>query len=175
MLLRKQDRLSALELHKDDYKKLAAEFEGDYQVRTIELDGWLALGAHVPPKEKRGLVLIDPPFEQAGEFDRLVDGLSRAHKRWSTGIYALWYPIKDRKAISQFHKNLRSLGIPKILATELMIRSASPTPSLYGTGMIIVNPPYTLHSELKLIMPVLTEMLRVDSGASWWANWLTDE
>jgi 23S rRNA (adenine2030-N6)-methyltransferase len=77
LLFRKQDRLSAIELHPADAKQLSSLFEGDFQVRVTELDGWLALGAHLPPKEKRGLVLIDPPFEQDGEFDRLVDGLAQ--------------------------------------------------------------------------------------------------
>lgn len=92
-LLRKQDRLSALELHPDDARLLADVFEGDVQVRVTELDGWLALGAHLPPKEKRGLILVDPPFEIGGEFDRLVEGLVKAHRRFAGGTYAFWYPI----------------------------------------------------------------------------------
>jgi 23S rRNA (adenine2030-N6)-methyltransferase len=164
-----------LELHGEDYRKLAAEFSDDYQVRVIELDGWLALGAHVPPKEKRGLVLVDPPFEQPGEFERLLDGLSRAYERWPNGIYALWYPVKDRKSVSTFHKQLRECGIKKILACELMVRGPSQEPSLDGSGMIIVNPPFTLEGELKQIMPALMEVMRVDKGASWWVNWLAGE
>jgi 23S rRNA (adenine2030-N6)-methyltransferase len=114
-LMRKQDRLTAIELHPKDAARLRTFFAGDFQARIIELDGWLALGAHLPPKEKRGLVLIDPPFEETGEFERLVDGLIRAHKRWPGGIYALWYPIKDRKAIIAFRKALKQSGIPKLL------------------------------------------------------------
>jgi 23S rRNA (adenine2030-N6)-methyltransferase len=135
MLFRPQDRLSAIELHSEDARKLASEFADDYQVRVIELDGWLALGAHVPPKEKRGLVLVDPPFEQPGEFDRLLEGLQRGHDRWPTGIYALWYPVKDRKSVSTFHKQLRECGIKKILACELMARGPSGEPSLDGSGI----------------------------------------
>ena len=175
MLFRPQDRLSAIELHPEDYAKLAAEFEDDYQVRTIELDGWLALGGHVPPKEKRGLVLVDPPFELQGEFDRILDGLKRGYERWPTGIYALWYPVKDRKSVSAFHKHLRESGIKKILACELMVRGPSIEPSLDGSGMIIVNPPFTLEGDLKLILPAMMEAMRVDKGASWWVNWLAGE
>jgi 23S rRNA (adenine2030-N6)-methyltransferase len=175
MLFRPQDRLSAIELHGEDYRKLAAEFADDYQVRVIELDGWLALGGHVPPKEKRGLVLVDPPFEQQGEFDRLVDGLQRGYDRWPTGIYALWYPVKDRKSVSAFHKQLRECGVKRILACELMLRGPSPEPSLDGSGMIIVNPPFTLEGDLKLIMPALMDAMRIDKGASWWVNWLAGE
>ncbi|MGL4489534.1 MAG: 23S rRNA (adenine(2030)-N(6))-methyltransferase RlmJ [Rhizobiaceae bacterium] len=175
MLFRPQDRLSAIELHGEDYRKLAAEFADDYQVRVIELDGWLSLGAHVPPKEKRGLVLVDPPFEQPGEFDRLLEGLQRGHERWATGIYALWYPVKDRKSVSTFHKQLRECGIKKILACELMVRGPSKEPSLDGSGMIIVNPPFTLEGDLKQIMPELMDAMRIDKGASWWVNWLAGE
>ncbi|TJW39086.1 MAG: 23S rRNA (adenine(2030)-N(6))-methyltransferase RlmJ, partial [Mesorhizobium sp.] len=124
-LLRKQDRLSAIELHPQDVAKLKALFASDFQTRVIELDGWLALGAHLPPKEKRGLVLVDPPFEEEGEFDRLVEGLQRAHKRWPGGIYALWYPVKDRKAVAAFRKALKETGIPKLLDIGFEIRPPS--------------------------------------------------
>ncbi|RUW96788.1 23S rRNA (adenine(2030)-N(6))-methyltransferase RlmJ, partial [Mesorhizobium sp. M2A.F.Ca.ET.037.01.1.1] len=112
-LLRSQDRLTAIELHPKDAVRLKLVFAGDFQARVIELDGWLALGAQLPPKEKRGLVLIDPPFEEEGEFSRLVDGLRKAHRRWPGGIYALWYPIKDRRAVTAFRGALKETGIPK--------------------------------------------------------------
>ena len=96
-------------------EQLGDLFAGDHQVRVIELDGWLALGAHLPPKEKRGLVLVDPPFEQAGEFDRLADGPAKAHRRWPGGIYALWYPIKDRR---------RPRGLPRTFASPAFRKSS---------------------------------------------------
>ena len=95
----------------------------------MELDGWLALGAHLPPKEKRGLVLVDPPFEEGGEFDRLVEGLAKAHRRWPGGIYALWYPVKDRAAATKFRTALRETGIPKILDMVFAVRAPSPSPA----------------------------------------------
>ncbi|MBN9218766.1 MAG: 23S rRNA (adenine(2030)-N(6))-methyltransferase RlmJ [Mesorhizobium sp.] len=174
-LLRKQDRLSAIELHPKDAAKLKAEFAGDFQTRVMELDGWLALGAHLPPKEKRGLVLIDPPFEEEGEFSRLVDGLVKAHKRWPGGIYALWYPIKDRKAVIAFRKALKQSGIPKLLDIEFEIRPASTEPSLDGTGMVVVNPPFTLESELRTVLPALHNMLAVQKPAHWSLEWLAGE
>ena len=112
LLLRKQDRLTAIELHPDDSRQLRALFEGDYQVRVIELDGWLALGGHLPPKEKRGLVLIDPPFELDGEFDRMIDGLARATRRFPGGTYLLWHPIKAGSPLAGFDKKLVALGRP---------------------------------------------------------------
>ena len=174
-LLRVQDRLTAIELHPRDAKLLASEFDGDFQTRVMQLDGWLSLGAHLPPKEKRGLVLVDPPFEEAGEFERMSQGLARAHKRWPGGIYALWYPIKDRKAVAAFHEALKHCGIAKILRIELTIKSASPELRLDGSGMIVVNPPFMLEEELKAILPVLTTVLAEDSGAGFRLDWLAGE
>jgi 23S rRNA (adenine2030-N6)-methyltransferase len=174
-LLRRQDRLSALELHREDAEMLSETFAGDIQVRVTELDGWLALGAHLPPKEKRGLVLVDPPFEVAGEFDRLVDGLARAHKRFSGGTFALWYPVKDRQEVRRFVTALRKTGIPKILRTELVIRAPSPEPRLDGTGMIVVNPPYTLEDELRTILPALVKILGETQGADFALDWIRGE
>ena len=174
-LLRKQDRLSAIELHPKDAVRLKAEFADDFQTRVMELDGWLALGAHLPPKEKRGLVLVDPPFEEEGEFGRLVDGLVKAHRRWTGGIYALWYPIKDRKAIIAFRKALKQSGIPKILDIEFEIRPASPEPSLDGSGMVVVNPPFTLEDELRTVLPALHKLLVMEKPAHWSLEWLAGE
>lgn len=163
-LLRNIDRLTAIELHPADYSTLKSHFEGDWQVRAIELDGYLAMGAHLPPKEKRGLVLVDPPFEKPGEFGRLIDGLLRAVKRWSGGTYALWYPIKDRDAVADFRERLRQSGIPKMLDIRFEIRQPSVEPRFDGTGMIVVNPPFVLDAELRLILPWLHTLL-CDSGA----------
>jgi 23S rRNA (adenine2030-N6)-methyltransferase len=163
------------ELHPEDAKMLSETFAGDIQVRVTELDGWLALGAHLPPKEKRGLVLVDPPFEVAGEFDRLVDGLARAHKRFSGGTFALWYPVKDRQEVRRFVTALRETGIPKILRTELVIRAPSPEPRLDGTGMIVVNPPYTLEDELRTILPALVKILGETQGADFALDWIRGE
>ncbi|MER8981157.1 23S rRNA (adenine(2030)-N(6))-methyltransferase RlmJ [Mesorhizobium sp. M0870] len=174
-LMRKQDRLTAIELHPKDAARLRTFFAGDFQARITELDGWLALGAHLPPKEKRGLVLIDPPFEEAGEFERLVDGLIRAHKRWPGGIYALWYPIKDRKAIIAFRKALKQSGIPKLLDIEFEIRPASSEPSLDGSGLLVVNPPFTLEGELRMLLPALHGLLAVGRPAHWSLEWLAGE
>lgn len=174
-LLRKQDRLSAIELHPADARTLAALFEGDFQTRVTELDGWLALGAHLPPKEKRGLVLVDPPFEKEGEFARLVDGLERAHRRWPGGMFALWYPIKDRKAVAAFRAALADAGIAKILDIAFEVRPPSPEPRFDGTGMVVVNPPYALEAELRVLLPVLGKILVQDGTARWSADWLAGE
>lgn len=175
MLMREQDRLSAMELHPEDCETLRDLFEGDYHVRVTELDGWLSLGAHMPPKEKRGIVLVDPPFEIEGEYERLVDGLVKAWRRFPGGTYCLWYPIKKGAPIKDFHDALKETGIPKMLCAELSVRSDRETTGLSGSGLIIVNPPYTLHDELKTILPVLKTLLAQDRFASTRNIWLRGE
>lgn len=174
-LLRPKDRLTAIELHPQDFRRLHDLFEGDFQVRAIELDGWLALGAHLPPKEKRGLVLVDPPFEQPGEFDRLVDGLVRAHRRWPGGTYALWYPIKDRAAVANFRAALKDAGIPKILDVALETRKSVGEERFDGSGLVVVNPPFVFEKEMRLLLPELTSILGEDAKARWSVEWLAGE
>jgi len=158
-LFRPQDRLSALELHPADYRRLRDLFEGDVQVRVTELDGWLALNAYVPPKEKRGLVLVDPPFEEPGEWGRLVEGLGKAHRKWATGIYLLWYPLKEPREVNGFVADLKATGIARMLRAELTVAPAL-AGTLYGSGLIVVNPPYTLEGELRTVLPALAEVLQ---------------
>ncbi|MGV1831614.1 23S rRNA (adenine(2030)-N(6))-methyltransferase RlmJ [Agrobacterium vitis] len=174
-LFRPQDRLSAMELHPDDCRTLSRLFEGDYQARITELDGWLALGAHLPPKEKRGIVLVDPPFELDGEYERLVDGLARAYRRFSAGVYCLWYPIKKGAPIAAFHEALKETGIPKMLCAELSVKSDRDLTGLSGSGLIIVNPPFTLKDELHALLPELKRVLAQDRYASQRCFWLRGE
>jgi 23S rRNA (adenine2030-N6)-methyltransferase len=172
-LFRPQDRLSALELHPADYRKLRDLFEGDVQVRVSELDGWLALNAFVPVKEKRGLVLVDPPFEEDGEFGRLVEGLVKAHKKWATGIYALWYPLKAPREVNGFVADLKATGIAKMLRAELTVAPVE-AGRLYGTGIILVNPPHVLEDELNIILQALAKVLG-DRKADWKLEWIRGE
>ncbi|MGF6253099.1 23S rRNA (adenine(2030)-N(6))-methyltransferase RlmJ [Ensifer sp. LBL] len=175
MLFRPQDRLSAMELHPDDFETLHRLFDADFQSRVTELDGWLALGAHLPPKEKRGLILVDPPFEKEGEYERLADGLARGYRRFTGGVYCLWYPLKQSAPIKAFHEALKALDIPKMLCAELSVRSDRETTGLSGSGLIIVNPPFTLKSELDLLLPFLKTRLGQDRFASSRCFWLRGE
>lgn len=174
-LLRRQDRLSAVELHPEDAAALADRFTGDVQTRIIKLDGWLSLGAHLPPKEKRGVVLVDPPFEEPGEFDRMVDGLVRAHRRWPGGVYVFWYPIKDRRAVNAFRSRLRETGIPRITDIVFEVRPASAEPRLDGCGLAVVNLPYGVDRELHAILTVLRRVLGEDGQGRFAVNVLTGE
>jgi 23S rRNA (adenine2030-N6)-methyltransferase len=174
-LLRKQDRLFAVELHPEDAGELRQVFAGDIQTRVLELDGWLALGAQLPPKERRGLVLVDPPFEEPGEFDHMADALIKAYRRWPGGIYALWYPAKNTREVAGFRDRLRQAGIPKILDLGFAIRRPSPEPRLDGCGMAIVNPPYALEAEMKALLPALHKLLAEDPRSAWTIEWLAGE
>lgn len=174
-LMREQDRLTATELHPRDFPKLQRHFDGDFQVKAIELDGWQALVAHMPPKEKRGVILVDPPFEKPQEFTRLASGLFRAHKRFSSGTYALWYPIKDVGQVETFATQLYNTGIKKVLRIEFKTSKSTNPPTMHGTGMIVVNPPYTLPDELDTIFEQLLPILAPDGKGSFDIDWIYNE
>jgi len=163
-LMRKQDRLSLYELHPEDFLSLKDLFSNDYQSKVFNLDGWLATGAHLPPKEGRGLMLIDPPFEDGHDFDRMIDAMEKARKRWSGGTMALWYPVKNRFHTDEWLGTLKSLQFPDTLNAEIYIREPRPASSLNGCGMVIVNPPFTLEKELKHLLPWLADVMSQGKG-----------
>ncbi len=158
-LLRPQDRLIACELEARAAASLAAAQRGDARAKVLAVDGWTALGACVPPKERRGLVLIDPSFEEAADFVRLSGALAAAHRKWPTGIYMLWYPIKGRDAPDALARRLQRFALPKALRCELTLGPPRADAGLVGSGLIVVNPPFTLEPDLRILMPALSRML----------------
>jgi 23S rRNA (adenine2030-N6)-methyltransferase len=173
--LRPQDHLIACELEPSAAAALAHNLRRDVRIKTLAIDGWTALGAYVPPKERRGLVLVDPPFEEDNDFRRLADALGVAHRKWATGIYALWYPVKGRTEPDALAKRLRRLDIGKILRAELIVSSLSDPSRLNGSGMILVNPPWTLAEELSTLLPALAQRLGRDGKGSFKLDWLAGE
>lgn len=174
--LRAQDRLVACELEPLAYTGLKRNLRGDDRIKTLELDGWTGLSAQVPPPERRGLVLVDPPFEEDADFHRLSHMLGLAYRKWATGIYALWYPIKGRGEADALAKRLTKLGIAKILRAELIVSPVSDQTRLNGSGLILVNPPWTLHGELAVLLPALVELLEVQPrSGSYKLDWLVGE
>lgn len=173
--LRPQDRLIACEVEPQAIAALRSNLRGDVRIKTLAIDGWTAFGAYVPPKERRGLVLVDPPFERDSDFFRLASGLSVAHHKWATGIYALWYPIKDRSEPDALAKKLRRLGITKILRAELSVAPLSDPTRLNGCGLILVNPPWTLERELSVLLPALAAILGRDGKGGFRLDWLSRE
>jgi 23S rRNA (adenine2030-N6)-methyltransferase len=171
--LRAQDRLIACELEPRVANALRRALRGDPRAKAITMDGWTALGAYVPPKERRGLVLVDPPFEQTDEFIRLSNELAAAHRKWPTGIYLLWYPIKDREAPDGLARRLRKLGMLNVLRSELMIGPSSSDSGLIGSGLVLINPPYKLDLELRTHLPELGRIF--SSRAASRLDWLVQE
>jgi 23S rRNA (adenine2030-N6)-methyltransferase len=163
-LLRPQDRLTACEVEPQARKRLIDALRRDTQARVVDLDGWLALPAFVPPKERRGLVLIDPPYEQKDEFERLAEGFGEAFAKWPTGSYLLWYPVKSRRAtdnLAQYVAAAVGAGPSpgKCLRLEFSVAPQAAGAPLASAGLLIVNPPWTLMGELKALLPELEKPL----------------
>src|SRR6202047_3297333 len=163
-LLRPQDRLTACGVEPKARKKLIDALRRDTQARVVDLDGWTALPAFVPPKERRGLVLIDPPYEQKDEFERLAGGFAEAFAKWPTGSYLLWYPVKSRRATDDLARHAAQSvadGMPpgKCLRLEFSVARQMPGAGLTSADLLIVNPPWTLMGELKTILPELEKPL----------------
>jgi len=173
--LRPQDRLIACELEPNAARSLAYHLQRDSHVKCLTIDGWTALSAYVPPKERRGLVLVDPPFEKDNDFARLANDFAAAHRKWATGIYALWYPIKGRPEPDMLAKRLRRLNIGKILRAEVIVSPMSDPTRLNGSGMIIVNPPWRLEEELTFMLPKLTGILARQGKGQFTLDWLAGE
>jgi 23S rRNA (adenine2030-N6)-methyltransferase len=173
-LLRPQDRLVLNELHPDDHRTLKRAFAGDAQVAVHKTDAYDALKAHVPPPERRGLVLVDPPFEAPDEFARMMNGLNAAYRRWPTGVYALWYPIKDRAAVWRFEEMIERSGIGRVLIAEMTFHPEDTHLRLNGCGLAIVNPPWTLDESLRSLLPALHDLLPTTGGGTR-VDWLVPE
>jgi 23S rRNA (adenine2030-N6)-methyltransferase len=141
-VMRERDRLACCELHPEDSKALNRRFYRDPQVEVHIRSGWEALGALLPPREKRGLIFVDPPFEARDEFFVLTEGLRRGHGRFGHGVFAAWYPIKQMAPVRGFHASLRSLGIRDIVAVELHRSDTTNPERLNGCGLVVINPPY---------------------------------
>lgn len=159
-LLRPQDSLVACEVADGPRKQLIAALRRDPQARVVDLDGWVGLPAYVPPKERRGLVLIDPPFEAKDEFERMARGVAAAFAKWPTGIYVLWYPAKSRRATDTLAQQVAGMAPPgKVLRLEFSAAPQLADSALTSAGLLIVNPPWTLAADLKAILPELEKPL----------------
>lgn len=174
-LARAQDRLIFIEKHPTDANRLRQRMEHDRRAKVIELDGWTALKAYIPPVERRGLVLIDPPFEEQGEFERLATLLTAAWKKWPSGVYAAWYPLKDKSQASAFREQLSRSEMRKVLCVELQVNDRDDHREFSGTGLAIVNPPWPLFEECNVILPALATILRQGNRAPYRCEWLTGE
>lgn len=158
-LLRTGDRMVLCELSERDRASLRACLARERRSGVHHIDGFQAIKAQLPPRERRGLVLMDPSFDRKGEFQRVEDALREVHRRFATGVCAFWYPLMQPAAMRAFERALREAGVPRILQLELWVHPADWTASLRGCGMLVVNPPYGFEGEARQMLPWLVEVL----------------
>jgi 23S rRNA (adenine2030-N6)-methyltransferase len=159
--LRPQDRMVLSELHPQTAQNLKRIYADDKRVSVHLNDGYQSLKAFLPPKERRGLILIDPPYERPHEFADLVTAIPTALKRFATGTYAIWYPIKDRPQIDRFHRAIKEVVKQPILVTELSIYQEVSPLHLNGSGLLIINPPWELDRQIQDFLPWLWKSLSI--------------
>jgi 23S rRNA (adenine2030-N6)-methyltransferase len=172
-LLRPSDQLILSELHTRDYALLKKTFARDSQVAVHHVDGYTALKAYLPPKQGRGLVFMDPSFEEEDEFQQLFQHLEMAAKRWATGTYAVWYPVKEGLAVNQFYSALQNSGIREIVYCEFSIPYA--VTGMNTCGMVVIRPPWQWCEAIKSVLPWLSKTLAKPGIGRWRFEWLAPE
>jgi 23S rRNA (adenine2030-N6)-methyltransferase len=173
-LSRQQDRLQLNEKHPEDGRLLKENMAGDRRVAVHLGEGWQVPRALLPTREKRVLMLIDPPFEKADELQRCAQALGESIARMRQAIVAIWYPIKDQRQLKRFYRELQQSGAPKLLRVELLVHPADQAQRLNGSGLAIANPPWGLEEELRQLLPWLAEHLAQSQGG-WRLDWLIEE
>lgn len=175
-LLRPDDRLACCELHPEDAAELRQLFARNPAIAVHRRDAWEALRGLLPPSQKRGLVLIDPPFENPDEFTRLTEGLKLGHSRFRTGVFAAWYPIKRLAQVRQFLTSMRETGIHDIVTAEFLLREPLDPTRLNGCGLLVVNPPYQFETAALSILTALLDAIGTgEHGQSVTVTRLADE
>jgi 23S rRNA (adenine2030-N6)-methyltransferase len=164
--LRRDDSAYLFELHPAEHRHLVRDCGGDRRVTVLHEDGLGGCIGLVPPPEKRGLLFIDPSYEVKDEHRRVVDALVKAHRRFATGVYALWYPVIERRWVERFERAVRSTGIAPLELHELSVARDGFGRGLTGSGMLIVNPPWKLRDAMRTVLPWLARMLGVDGGGN---------
>ncbi|MGQ0657099.1 MAG: 23S rRNA (adenine(2030)-N(6))-methyltransferase RlmJ [Chromatiales bacterium] len=173
--LRDHDRIIVAECHRSEAPLLAREFHGDGQVTVVDEDGYHLIEASLPPRERRGLVLIDPSYELRDEPLRMLQALRGGHRRWATGVFAAWYPILPRVWIRPVHDGLAHGDIRRVLVTELCVYPDDNPLGINGSGMIIINPPWQFDDDLKTVLPWLWSKLSQGGQGRFRVDWLVPE
>ncbi len=174
-MLREQDRALFVELHPNDYPLLCQNFKSYSNVTTKQSDGFQQIKATFPPKERRGVVLIDPPYELKEDYQRVVTAIVEGYKRFATGIYAIWYPVVRRADIKKMVKALEATAIRKVLQIELAVRPDSDQRGMTASGMIVINPPWQLEKQMQEVLPYLNRVLTPEGTGHWYLTWITPE
>lgn len=162
--LREDDRAQLFELHPSDFDRLNTLMKKDRRVRVYNSDGFAGLIANVPPLERRGLILMDPPYEIKTDYETVVSTIEKAYRRFATGTYALWYPVVDRNRIIKLEQALKNSGIKRIQLFELGLTADTEGRGMTSSGMIVINPPWTLKTTLDTLLPKLADQLGQGRG-----------
>lgn len=173
--LRRQDKAWLFELHSTDRELLAEHMRRDRRVRVIGQDGFRGMLGLLPPITRRGFVLIDPSYELKDDFQTVVEIVAQAHRKFSTGIYAIWYPVVERRRVEALEKRLVDTGIRNIQRFELAVAPDSVAGGMRAAGMIVINPPWTLRATMSALLPRLVDALAQGDGAFFRCDTLADE
>lgn len=163
-LLRDADRLFLYELHSTEIALLTEAVNRDRRIKVFHDDGLKNAIGLLPPAERRGLVLIDPSYEMKSDYQEVVNTLVKMHKRFATGIFALWYPVVERRRNDALEQALQNSGIKNIQLFELGIQADTSEHGMTASGMIVINPPWTLKPDMERVLPWLADVLG-ESGA----------
>lgn len=174
-LRRPGDRILLTELNRADCAELESVVGRERHVAVHLMDGYEGLKTLLPPRERRGLVLLDSSFDRAREFARIVKALKEAHLRWATGIYAIWYPLMQPAAMRDFSRSVEKSGIRKILRLELRVKKQEPDTPMPGSGMLVVNPPWKFDAEARPLLDWLAQALSQDGSGKAKVDWLVPE
>lgn len=175
LLMRQVDRLALCEMNPAEFAALRAEFSRLPRVSMHEVDGYVALRAMLPPRERRALVLIDPPFEAQDEFALIVDALAEALRRFPRGVFAVWYPLTIRARVDEFLRAVRALNPPPALAAELTVAGEPSNLKMKGCGLLVINPPWQFDQETLPLLTFLARVLEHEPGGNGRIDWLVRE
>ena len=174
-LRRPDDRILLTELNKTDCAELEAVVGRERHVSVRLMDGYAALKSFLPPKERRGLVLLDSSFDRSGEFRRILKALKSAYQLWPTGMYAIWYPLMAEGAMHAFARDVEKTGIRKILRLEMRVRASAEGGMMPGCGMLVINPPWKFDAEARPLLDWLRRALAIEGAGSSGVDWLVPE
>lgn len=173
--LRANDRMALTELNRNDCQRLEKCFRSERRVQVRNMDGYAALKAFLPPQERRALILIDSSFDRANEFRTLAEAVVTAHKRFATGVFAVWYPLMEPQAVRGFEQLIVDAGLRKVLKLELSVHPGDWQESLRGSAMLVVNPPYGFDALAAPMLHWLWKALSIDAQGRYRIKWLASE
>lgn len=173
--LRANDRMALTELNRNDCQRLEKCFRSERRVQVRNMDGYAALKAFLPPQERRALILIDSSFDRANEFRTLAEAVVTAHKRFATGVFAVWYPLMEPQAVRGFEQLIVEAGLRKVLKLELSVHPGDWQESLRGSAMLVVNPPYGFDALAAPMLHWLWKALSIDAQGRYRIKWLASE